>query len=277
MAASNCAAWPRRLHRQRPRPDGGTSRRRTRLYPGTVPALRIEQRLGSVVGEALSVFRRGSGRPAIAFRFLARIVFERSVAPKSRTQTDLDPRSRVAAPAFSAHVYFEGRLSRRPRGLRLLRQHRLVRISDPRENARSWKTADSPAATVRLVGAARRPNQLCERAQNDSALEREIPVLEIFDVASDTVFDISVIPCFPAKSPHLRQTGDAWLHKRTHMVVAHEFRKLLVVFDLMRLRADDAHVAEEHVPKLRHFIDAQFAEPFSQRIDALIDLARLTR
>src|SRR6266704_2549231 len=200
MAASNCAAWPRRLHRQRPRPEGGTSRRRTRLYPRTVRALRVEQRLGSVVGEAQSVFRRGSGRPAIAFRFLARIVFERSIAPKSRTQTDLEPRSRVAAPAFSAHVYFEGRLSRRPRGIRLLRQHGLVRISNPREN---------PRAADQSIGAARRPNQLCERAQNDRAFERQVPILEIFDVASDAVLDVGAVARFAPKSADLGQTGDA--------------------------------------------------------------------
>src|SRR5439155_24747347 len=109
--------------------------------------------------------------------FVERIVYERSFPPKSRHQTGPDPHSRLAAPAFSAYVYFEGRLSRGPRRIRLLRQHGLLRISDPRENARQWKTADSLPANVRLVGAARRPNQLCERAQNDSALEREIPVL----------------------------------------------------------------------------------------------------
>ena len=45
----------------------------------------------------------------------------------------------------------------------------------------------------------------------------------------------------------------------------------------MRTRADDAHVTHEHVPELRHFINAEFAEPFPQRINALIAIARLAR
>ena len=43
----------------------------------------------------------------------------------------------------------------------------------------------------------------------------------------------------------------------------------------VRPRPDDAHVAAQHVPKLRDLVDAQFAKPFSKRINALVAIARL--
>src|SRR5215471_6793859 len=42
-------------------------------------------------------------------------------------------------------------------------------------------------------------------------------------------------------------------------------------------RPDDAHLAAEHVPKLRHFINAQLAKPLPKRINARVSLARLSR
>src|SRR2546423_14616109 len=98
---------------------------------------------------------------------IRRTVFQRSIAPKSRAQTDLESHSRLAAPAFSAPVYFEGRFLGRPRRIRLLRQHGLVRTSDSGENAR---------AAGQSVSAARRPKQGGEGAQNDPALKREVPI-----------------------------------------------------------------------------------------------------
>ena len=76
---------------------------------------------------------------------------------------------------------------------------------------------------------------------------------------------------------HLGEPGDAGFHKGADVIVRHQLRELVVVLDQMRSRADDAHVAEEHVPKLRDFIDTQFAEPFSQRINSFIGNAGLTR
>src|SRR5947207_12141175 len=40
---------------------------------------------------------------------------------------------------------------------------------------------------------------------------------------------------------------------------------------------DDAHIAEEHVPELRHLVDAEFAKPFPERINALIAVTGLPR
>src|SRR5947208_2546653 len=177
-------------------------------------------------------------------------------ATQSCAQTNPESHPGLAAPAVSTHVCFERWLSRRPRRIRLLRQHGLVRTSDPRENAR-------PAQ--RSVGAARRPEQVRKRAQNDCALERQVPVLEIFDVAGDAVLDVGVVARFAAESAHLGEAGDAWFHERADVIVGQELRELLIVFDQMRTRTDDAHVAPEYVPKLRHLINAEFAKPFSQR------------
>ena len=70
-----------------------------------------------------------------------------------------------------------------------------------------------------------------ERAQNDRALERQVPVFQIFDIAGHAVFNVGVIPGFATKSAHLRETGDARLHKSADVIVGQEFRELLVVFD----------------------------------------------
>ena len=46
------------------------------------------------------------------------------------------------------------------------------------------------------------------------------------------------------------------------------------MLDQMRARTDDAHVAAEHVPELRNLVDAEFAKPFSERVNAFIAVAR---
>ena len=105
---------------------------------------------------------------------------------------------------------------------------------------------------------------MCESAQDDSALEGEIPIFEVLDVAGDAVFDIGAIPGFASISSNLGQAGDSGLHKGADVIIRHQLRKLFVMFDQVRPRADDAHVAPEHVPELRHLVDAQLAKPFSE-------------
>ena len=70
-----------------------------------------------------------------------------------------------------------------------------------------------------------------ERAQDDSALEGEVPVFEILDVAGDAVLDIGVVARFAAEPAHLGQAGDAWFHKSADVIVRHQLRKLVVVLD----------------------------------------------
>ena len=47
------------------------------------------------------------------------------------------------------------------------------------------------------------------------------------------------------------------------------------MLDEVRTGTDDAHVAMEHIPKLRDFVDAEFAEPFSKRVNAFVAIAGL--
>ena len=95
-----------------------------------------------------------------------------------------------------------------------------------------------------------------ESAQNDSTLERKVPVFEVLDVASDAIFDVRTISCFTTKSSHLGQAGDAGFDEGADVIIGHQLRKLLVMFDQMRPWADYAHVAAEDVPELRDFVDA---------------------
>src|SRR5438045_6841030 len=68
----------------------------------------------------------------------------------------------------------------------------------------------------------RRDDQVHEGAEDDSALEGEVPVFEIFDVARDPVLDIGAVARFAAKSTDLGQAGDAGLHERADVIVRHQ-------------------------------------------------------
>ena len=70
-----------------------------------------------------------------------------------------------------------------------------------------------------------------ECARNDCALERQVPVLEIFDVARDAVLDVGAVARFASKSADLSKAGDAGLHESSHVIVSHELRKFVIVFD----------------------------------------------
>src|SRR5437667_2337954 len=128
-----------------------------------------------------------------------------------------------------------------------------------------------------LVGRARRDDELGERAQDNSALEREMPVLQILDVACNTVLDVGIVSRFSAEATHLGEAGNAGFDECADVIVLHESRELVVMLDQMRARADDAHVAAQHIPELRHFIDARSTEPLAERINAFVPVPRLTR
>ena len=95
-----------------------------------------------------------------------------------------------------------------------------------------------------------------EGAQDDAALEGEIPIFQVLDVAGDAVLDVGAVAGFAAEAADLSEAGDAGFDESADVIVGHELRELVVVLDEMRARTDSAHVAEEHVPKLRDFVDA---------------------
>src|SRR3954463_9257133 len=133
------------------------------------------------------------------------------------------------------------------------------------------------AAALASIRGRGRNDQLRTGAQNNPALERKIPVLEVLDVAAHPLLDVGTGARFATETADLCQPGDAWLYECPHVIVRHQLRELIVMFDEMRARADDAHLAAQHVPELRDFVEAQFTEPFAERINALVALGRLAR
>src|SRR5438445_9724925 len=79
-----------------------------------------------------------------------------------------------------------------------------------------------------LVGRARRDDELGERAQDNSALEREMPVLQILDVACNTVLDVGIVSRFSAETAHLGEAGDAGLDECGDVIVLDEARARVV-------------------------------------------------
>ena len=70
--------------------------------------------------------------------------------------------------------------------------------------------------------------------------------------------------------------GDAGLDEGPHLVVRQLPREERVVLKQVWARADHAHVALEHIPELRQFVDARkFAEPTCGGVDALVVLRGL--
>ena len=61
------------------------------------------------------------------------------------------------------------------------------------------------------------------------------------------------------------------------MVTRHYFRKFGVMLEQMRARTDDTHLAAQHIPELRNFIDAELPEKSPEWINAIVAPARLVR
>src|SRR4051812_46805165 len=85
--------------------------------------------------------------------------------------------------------------------------------------------------TTSSIRAVRRHDEVREGADDNCALHRQVPVLQILDVAGDPVLNIGIVSRFAAEPANLGQAGDARFHERTHMVVRHQLRELVVVLD----------------------------------------------
>ena len=70
-----------------------------------------------------------------------------------------------------------------------------------------------------------------EGAENDPEFQGKIPVFEIFDVASDAIFDIGIVPGFATESADLSETGDARFNESADVIVRHQLREVLVMLD----------------------------------------------
>lgn len=134
----------------------------------------------------------------------------------------------------------------------------------------SQEFRDDTEVVSPLVGSSRRENQLGAGAQNDSALEGKVPFFEILKVTGYAILDIGIASGFAPETAHLGKPGNPGFHKSANVIVRQKPGELVIVFDEMRPRPNDAHIAPQHVPKLRDFIDTKFAEPFAQRINAFV-------
>src|SRR5437762_7479982 len=72
----------------------------------------------------------------------------------------------------------------------------------------------------------RRQEKLRNRAQNNADLQRKVPVLQVLQIASDAILNVGIISRFAAKTAHLSQPGNSWLHKSADMVARHYLCKL---------------------------------------------------
>src|SRR5438552_11075157 len=80
-----------------------------------------------------------------------------------------------------------------------------------------------------------------------------------------------------AKTAHLSQPGNSRLNESADMVACHYFRKFGVMLEQMRARTDDTHLAAQHIPELRNFIDTELPEKSPEWINAIVAPARLVR
>src|ERR1700704_6520452 len=74
---------------------------------------------------------------------------------------------------------------------------------------------------------------------------------------------------------YLRPTSDPRLYQVPKMVKRNFLLITLRAFDPFRARPDQAHVAFEHIPELRQFIESKFAQPSPDARDARIAFARI--
>lgn len=125
------------------------------------------------------------------------------------------------------------------------------------------------------VSGLRRQEQLRNRPQDNSDLQRKVPVLQVLKIARDSILNVGIILRFAAKTAHLSQPGNSRLNKSADMVACHYFRKLGVMLEQMRARTDDTHLAAQHIPELRNFIDAELPEKSPEWINTIVAPARL--
>src|SRR5438552_4555142 len=80
---------------------------------------------------------------------------------------------------------------------------------------------------------------------------------------------------FAAKTAHLSQPGNSRVNEGADMVACHYFRKFGVMVEQMRARTDDTHLAAQHIPELRNFIDTELPEKSPEWINAIVAPPRL--
>src|SRR5688572_32818548 len=92
---------------------------------------------------------------------------------------------------------------------------------------------------------------------HDLEVECHRPVFDVVQV----VFDPLLERCISAPAIHLRPAGNAGLHLVAQHVLRDLVLELLDEERALRARADDRHLALEHVPELRQLVEIQPPQP----------------
>ena len=80
-------------------------------------------------------------------------------------------------------------------------------------------------------------------------------MLDVPDVFFDAAFHLPQFFGLTTETGDLRPTGDARTHEVAHHVFVDECAVFFGVFEHVRARSDERHVAEEDVDELRQFVD----------------------
>ena len=104
----------------------------------------------------------------------------------------------------------------------------------------------------------------------DLDVQPQRPLVDVVEVLGDAQLHFFHRLGFTPMPGDLGQPGDARLEAMTSHVGAHLAGVINVVGDGMRARADQGHLAEQHVEQLRQFVDGTAAQKASERGDAVI-------
>src|SRR4051812_22426918 len=108
-----------------------------------------------------------------------------------------------------------------------------------------------PAAPVTTVLGIALENSSDEREPHDLEIEGDGPVFDVVQVVFDSLFERRITP----PSVHLGPAGNSGFHLVAKHVLRNAVLELLDEKRPFGTRSDDRHVAAEHVPELRQFIE----------------------
>src|SRR5262249_10514503 len=108
---------------------------------------------------------------------------------------------------------------------------------------------------------------VAEGEDHDAEIQGETPVLDVPDIVEDALLEAGVA----APAVDLRPARDARQAIVADVVVRDPLLKFIYEFGAFRTRADEAHLAFEHVPELREFIDVELAHEGADFEPARVD------
>src|SRR5262249_755498 len=107
-----------------------------------------------------------------------------------------------------------------------------------------------------------------ERQPEDAQVEERVPVRDVVKVELDALPKGRVA----APAVDLGPAGDAALDAVPGHVVGNRLRQLVDELRLLRSRADEAHIADQNVDKLRQFVEAGLPQELAERSATVVVL-----